>query len=334
LAVGTPSSGFTGNPKWWNGPDEDLGYVICRPNISGNQPNPDNVPAYITFSRSILKTDQSFINLVNSVFNQTFTTTTQCTSYLTTNNYWTSFVGGVGGGGFVPGDFVFTDGTASPYTANTVTFTKSGTLYIYGTDNGGGREWGADVYLNGTYLIAKQLAATAITQKQTGSGLAFMEQGQYMAVDVNVGNTMYFTIGSGGPPVAGIATITFSINNFSDNGGTVIDTFTNTVDSECYLTTTTVQYKGLFDDGPELTAMRKLREHYMGDEYYENGLIEYYTNSQAIIDGINASEDPSVDYEFIYQSVLKVKNYVDQSMWKEAIDEYIDTYFILKNRYI
>ena len=92
LAVGTPSSGFTGNPKWWNGPDEDLGYVICRPNTIGNQPNPDNVPAYIRFSRSKLKTDQSFINLVNSVFNQTFTGTTQCSSYLTTNGYWTSWV--------------------------------------------------------------------------------------------------------------------------------------------------------------------------------------------------------------------------------------------------
>jgi hypothetical protein len=92
LAVGTPSSGFTGNPRWWNGPDEDLGYVICRPNTSGNQPNPDNVPAYIRFSRSKLKTDQSFINLVNSVFNQTFTGTTQCSSYLTTNGYWTSWV--------------------------------------------------------------------------------------------------------------------------------------------------------------------------------------------------------------------------------------------------
>jgi len=92
LAVGTPTSGFTGNPRWWNGPDEDLGYVICRPNTNGNQPNPDNVPAYIRFSRSKLKTDQSFINLVNSVFNQTFTGTTQCSSYLTTNGYWTSWV--------------------------------------------------------------------------------------------------------------------------------------------------------------------------------------------------------------------------------------------------
>ena len=92
LAVGTPTSGFTGNPKWWNGPDEDLGYVICRPNTNGNQPNPGSLPAFIRFSRSKLKTDQSFINLVNSVFKQTFTTTSQCTSYLTTNGYWTSWV--------------------------------------------------------------------------------------------------------------------------------------------------------------------------------------------------------------------------------------------------
>jgi hypothetical protein len=40
LAVGTPTSGFTNNPQFWNGPDEDLGYVIAKP-ISGNtQPTP------------------------------------------------------------------------------------------------------------------------------------------------------------------------------------------------------------------------------------------------------------------------------------------------------
>ena len=119
LAVGTPSSGFTGNPKWWNGPDEDLGYVICRPNTNGNQPNPDNVPAYIRFSRSKLKTDQSFINLVNSVFNQTFTGTTQCSSYLTTNGYWTSWV------------LPYTDGvyktTYSGYFADNVSFFATAT---------------------------------------------------------------------------------------------------------------------------------------------------------------------------------------------------------------
>jgi hypothetical protein len=40
LAVGTPTSGFTNNPTFWNGPDEELGYVIAVP-VSGNtQPTP------------------------------------------------------------------------------------------------------------------------------------------------------------------------------------------------------------------------------------------------------------------------------------------------------
>ena len=40
LAIGTPTSGFTSNPQFWNGPDEELGYVIAKP-ISGNtQPTP------------------------------------------------------------------------------------------------------------------------------------------------------------------------------------------------------------------------------------------------------------------------------------------------------
>ena len=143
LAVGTPSSGFTGNPKWWNGPDEDLGYVICRPNTNGNQPNPDNVPAYIRFSRSKLKTDQSFINLVNSVFKQTFTTTSQCTSYLTTNNYWTSYVSLVTSGLILNYDIsnsssypgsgtTITDlqGNSNATTFNSPTYTSSGGAYL------------------------------------------------------------------------------------------------------------------------------------------------------------------------------------------------------------
>lgn len=31
LAIGTPTSGFTSNPQFWNGPDEELGYVIAYP---------------------------------------------------------------------------------------------------------------------------------------------------------------------------------------------------------------------------------------------------------------------------------------------------------------
>ena len=159
LAVGTPTSGFTGNPKWWNGPDEDLGYVICRPNTNGNQPNPDNVPAYIRFSRSKLKTDQSFINLVNSVFKQTFTTTSQCTSYLTTNNYWTSYVSLVTSGLILNYDIsnsssypgsgtTITDLQASSNSTlfNTPTYTSSGGGYL--TFNGSNQYFTTNTSLN------------------------------------------------------------------------------------------------------------------------------------------------------------------------------------------
>ena len=40
LSIGSPTSGITNNPPFWNGPDEDLGYVIAAP-VSGNtQPTP------------------------------------------------------------------------------------------------------------------------------------------------------------------------------------------------------------------------------------------------------------------------------------------------------
>ena len=40
LSVGTPTSGFTSSPQYWNGPNESTGYVIAAP-VSGNtQPTP------------------------------------------------------------------------------------------------------------------------------------------------------------------------------------------------------------------------------------------------------------------------------------------------------
>jgi hypothetical protein len=95
LAIGVDPLDYSGNVggvRWWEGPDEDLGYIICRPNLSGNQPNPDNNPAYIRFLRSKLKTEQSFVELVNSVFDQTFTSGNQCKNYLDSNGYWNSWV--------------------------------------------------------------------------------------------------------------------------------------------------------------------------------------------------------------------------------------------------
>lgn len=55
LAVGTPDGGFTNNPQFWNGPDEELGYTIALP-VSGNtQPTP--VVNYLSLDNTHKGTD-------------------------------------------------------------------------------------------------------------------------------------------------------------------------------------------------------------------------------------------------------------------------------------
>lgn len=334
-----------GGVRWWNGPNEDLGYVITHTTPSGTQPNPDNVPAYIGFWRSPLKTENSLITFTNGLFGTSHTTGDQCKTWLNANGYWTSWVGS--GGGFVPGDFDFTFLSGTADGTNTVTFTKTGSLYLQLDVTAEPETFLVVGNVNGTslqtYIRWYTTQADAISYKQTQAPYGWFDpivngyaNGRpYAVVDIAIGDTMTLNMGEDGggygPNSAYGTSLSVKTGGFA---GTVLDTLVGFKSAGCYLTTTMVQYKGLLDDGPELIAMRQLREHYRGDAYYDNGLIEYYANSQSIIDGINASVDPSIDYEFIYQSVLKVKNYVDQSMWKEAIDEYIDTYFILKNRYI
>ena len=55
LAVGTPTSGFTNSPQFWEGPDEDLGYVIAAPQSGNTQPTPvSGVTASVQFFRYYL----------------------------------------------------------------------------------------------------------------------------------------------------------------------------------------------------------------------------------------------------------------------------------------
>ncbi|NBU82387.1 MAG: hypothetical protein EBS55_12140, partial [Flavobacteriaceae bacterium] len=92
LSVGTPSSGFTDTPQYWNGPDEELGYVIARPIPNNTQPTPvSGVTASVGFNRSSALTENSFVELTNYLFNQSFTGGTQAKTYLNNNGYWTSY---------------------------------------------------------------------------------------------------------------------------------------------------------------------------------------------------------------------------------------------------
>ncbi len=94
LAIGVDQQEYSldiGGVKWWMGPNEDSGYIIAKPVSGGTQPNPLFIPAYVGFNRSDSKTENSFINLTNTLFNQNFTTGSQCKTYLNNNGYWTSY---------------------------------------------------------------------------------------------------------------------------------------------------------------------------------------------------------------------------------------------------
>jgi hypothetical protein len=98
LTIGTPTSGITDNPPFWNGPDEDLGYVIAAP-VSGNT-QPTEIPgvfASLGFYRTSGFSDSEFINLSQSVSStygtpQTFSSATDASVWLTTNGFWNSYL--------------------------------------------------------------------------------------------------------------------------------------------------------------------------------------------------------------------------------------------------
>jgi hypothetical protein len=77
------------------GPDEDLGYVIANEVPTGDHPTPVDEDSYLNFWRSTSLTDQSFVDLLNSIpitdGLSLFTNVTDALSWLTTNEYWTSY---------------------------------------------------------------------------------------------------------------------------------------------------------------------------------------------------------------------------------------------------
>ena len=92
LSYGFPTTGFTDSPQYWNGPDEDLGYVIGTSVPSNTQPTPvSGKTASVGFWRSEFLTENSFVEFTNSLFNQNFTGGTEAKTWLNANGYWTSY---------------------------------------------------------------------------------------------------------------------------------------------------------------------------------------------------------------------------------------------------
>jgi hypothetical protein len=95
IAVGIDPLNYVegyGGLRWWNGPDEDLGYIICGPVPSNTQPTPNSgETASIQFWRSLLLTENSFKEIAQYVTGQSFGTGTEYADYLLANGYWTSY---------------------------------------------------------------------------------------------------------------------------------------------------------------------------------------------------------------------------------------------------
>jgi len=141
LAIGVSAQAYQdakpGNVQWWQGPDEDLGYVVAYPAPAGNIPTPTSISASVGFKRSNGLTDAAFINLVNGAYNQSFTTTTQAYNYVTGSGYWTSFanptVGGNGSINFAASSWFTTSGSTD-WAVGTGDFTVE--WFQYQTNNG------------------------------------------------------------------------------------------------------------------------------------------------------------------------------------------------------
>ena len=92
LAVGYPTTGFTGT-EWWNGPDEELGYVIANPVPDDGQPTPvSGQTASVGFFRTNGFNDEEFLEIANTLLNDNYTNAALASSDLTANGFWNSYV--------------------------------------------------------------------------------------------------------------------------------------------------------------------------------------------------------------------------------------------------
>jgi len=92
LAVSNDSRGG-GSVQWWNGPDEDLGYVIGYTDTTGlRKANGTLIGGNsLGFIRTLTKTDAEFLSLSNSLTSQGFMTASVAVNWLNTNGYYTSY---------------------------------------------------------------------------------------------------------------------------------------------------------------------------------------------------------------------------------------------------
>ncbi len=145
LAVSNSGLGG-GSVKWWNGPDESLGYVIGYPDTSGTRKTNGTpiVGNAVGFRRTATLTDADFLSLVKSLSGQTFVTASVAAEWLNTNGYYTSYSAsstlGTLGNPAVSAQAIYNSGqtTSGWYYIKTSTMATAREVYCNMTDDGGG----------------------------------------------------------------------------------------------------------------------------------------------------------------------------------------------------
>ena len=94
IVIGDTAQDYGASPggiQWFNGADEDLGYIICETVPTGDFPTPSGNIGTLKFWRSSDLTTDTFLELTNNIYNQHFSTGQTAKDWLHSNNYWTSW---------------------------------------------------------------------------------------------------------------------------------------------------------------------------------------------------------------------------------------------------
>lgn len=131
-----------GGIRWFNGPDEDNGYVICHESGTRTAGSQSEIISGTTigFWRTSTKSDSEFLELVTVTTGQSFLTASVAKDWLNNNGYWTSYTSP--GGSPVSSSLEFlldasnyTSGTWTDETGNGNNATINGATWI--NTNGG-----------------------------------------------------------------------------------------------------------------------------------------------------------------------------------------------------
>jgi hypothetical protein len=211
LAVGTPISGFTGM-EWWNGADEELGFIIAQSISADTQPTPiSGVTASVGFDRTNGFDEIEFVSLANRISGQLFSTAIEASTGLTTLGYWNSYnkiiIGGsaTGIGSSIIYSYNGVDYSASTNGSSIITLVRSlmfdGTKYLAGGDGGSrmgysydGITWSATT--NGSSIFTTRVidiawdGSTYVSVGQGTNAVAYSNDGLTWTGSSN-GNTFF-----------------------------------------------------------------------------------------------------------------------------------------------